>query len=367
MTNSSNKWLHLLKTSLEVAAHGVMITDRSGTVLWVNPEFCRMTGYERDEMVGGDPSVLRSGVQDDAFYRELWSTILSGATWRGEIINRRKDGSLYPERQSIQPVSFHSSEITNFIAIKEDISEKEQLRARLRKTERLETIQKLAAGLAHQINNPLTYIRANLEYLSQHLIEDRVRDAISSEEIQEIFEETIEGTRRIEQILTDLNTLAQDDRTIPVHAIDVTQALELAMHFTFGDEWSRFICAGDAHEIYALANQARLVEIFSHVLENAQEALDPNIDMPDQIRVSTHRRGDDVVVEIADSGRGIPPDAMSMLFEPFYSTKSGAQGLGLGLVICKDIVERLDGAIEVESKPGAGSTFRIIVPAADKH
>ena len=116
----------LLSAAVEAAANGILITDRDGTILWVNAAFTRMTGYTREEAVGKTTKVLRSGEHDDAYYTRMWETILAGETWQGETVNRRKDGSLYYEEQTITPVVDSVGVVTHFIAVKQDISERKQ-------------------------------------------------------------------------------------------------------------------------------------------------------------------------------------------------------------------------------------------------
>jgi len=113
----------LQSTALEAAANGIVITDREGHILWVNPAFTRLTGYDVSEVVGKNPRVLKSGRHDKAFYRDLWDTVLSGQVWRGEMVNKRKDGRLYTEEMTITPVRNAAGEIAQFIAIKQDITE----------------------------------------------------------------------------------------------------------------------------------------------------------------------------------------------------------------------------------------------------
>lgn len=127
--------LALLENSVEATRHGIMITDRQGTIRWVNPAFEEMTGYGRDEVMGENPRILKSGEQDETFYEELWTTITGGEVWDEEIVNRRKDGSLYLERESIVPVRHRSDEITHFVAIKEDITERRKRQEALRRSE----------------------------------------------------------------------------------------------------------------------------------------------------------------------------------------------------------------------------------------
>ena len=129
------EWRHLLQSSVEAAAHGVMITDREGEIVWANPAFSEMTGYGFGEVRGENPRILQSGVHGEAFYEELWETILAGETWEGEIVNRRKDDTLYVERMSVKPVRHRSDEITHYIAVKEDITEHKRRKEALRRSE----------------------------------------------------------------------------------------------------------------------------------------------------------------------------------------------------------------------------------------
>ncbi len=131
----AEKQLILLTTALESAANGIILTDRDGTVLWSNPAFNRMTGYSTEEIIGKNPRFLKSGKQSLEFYKNLWDTIRAGQVWRGELINRRKDGSFYNEEQTITPVFDKSGVITNFISIKQDITEHKQAEEALMKSE----------------------------------------------------------------------------------------------------------------------------------------------------------------------------------------------------------------------------------------
>jgi PAS domain S-box-containing protein len=140
---STDERIRLQSTALEFAANAIVITDREGTITWVNPAFTQLTGYSPQEVIGSNPRLLKSGVQDASFYRNLWETILSGKVWRGEIVNRRKDGNLYTEEMTITPVQASVGKITHFIAIKHDISARKRIERDLRQA-------KEAAEKAHQ-------------------------------------------------------------------------------------------------------------------------------------------------------------------------------------------------------------------------
>ncbi len=116
--------LHLQSTALESAANAIVITDRDGTIVWVNPAFSKLTGYSAEEVLGKTPRILKSGQHDPDFYKDMWRQLLSGSVWQGEIFNRRKDGSLYLEEMTITPVRSDGAEISHFIAIKVDATER---------------------------------------------------------------------------------------------------------------------------------------------------------------------------------------------------------------------------------------------------
>ncbi len=124
--------VRLLRTALEAAANGIVITDRDGYIVWANPAFARLTGYALEEVLGENPRLLKSGRHDEAFYRQMWETILAGRVWHGEVVNRRKDGSLYTEEMTITPVRDEQGEVRHFIAIKQDITARRQAEEELR-------------------------------------------------------------------------------------------------------------------------------------------------------------------------------------------------------------------------------------------
>ncbi len=134
-TRRAEEWRNVLESAVDATDHGIVITDRTGSIVWSNPAFSRMTGWTWPDIRGRNPRVLKSGLQDEAFYQELWSTILAGETWRGELVNRRRDGSLYPEGMSVVPVRHRGDAITHFIAIKKDVSEERAAREALRRSE----------------------------------------------------------------------------------------------------------------------------------------------------------------------------------------------------------------------------------------
>ena len=154
-----------LVTAIEQSAEAVVITNTDGDIEYVNPAFTRITGYSREEVLGQNPRILKSGKQDPEFYQQLWETILKGQTWHGELINRRKDGSLYTEQMNIAPVRDARGEVTHFIATKQDVTERKTLEAQLQQAAKMEAVGRLAGGVAHDFNNLLTVINGYSELL----------------------------------------------------------------------------------------------------------------------------------------------------------------------------------------------------------
>jgi PAS domain S-box-containing protein len=148
--------LRLLSTTVESAANGVAITDRQGQILWINPAFTRLTGYSQDEAVGQNPRLLKSDRHPPEFYRQLWATILRGEPWHGELVNRHKDGSLYDEEMTITPVRAGGAEITHFVAIKQDVTERKQAQAALQRINQ-ELEQRVAARTAEARESEARY------------------------------------------------------------------------------------------------------------------------------------------------------------------------------------------------------------------
>jgi diguanylate cyclase (GGDEF)-like protein/PAS domain S-box-containing protein len=176
----ANQQLRILSVAIDAAASGVVITDKRGVIVWVNPAACRMTGYGVEELVGQPTALLKSGRHPPEFYAQLWKTVLSGVTWQGAIINRRKDGSEYHEEQTIAPVADRAGEVTHFIAIKQDVTARVEAEAALREardelTRRVAEVEALHAQLREQaLRDPLTGL-FNRRYLDETLPRELAR------------------------------------------------------------------------------------------------------------------------------------------------------------------------------------------------
>jgi signal transduction histidine kinase len=237
----------------------------------------------------------------------------------------------------------------------------------------------LAAGVAHEINNPLTYIMANIGFVTERL--NKLKRsltpsppggsagplAVLAEQLEELVTalgEAQEGALRVRKIVRDLKIFAWSDQE-RYGAVDVRAAIEAAATMTAADITARARLVKELHPVPpVMASESRLGQVFLNLITNAVQAIKEGHPAENEIRIST---GTDamgrVVVVVADTGAGIPPEVMRRIFDPFFTTKPLGIGTGLGLYICHGIVRALGGELTVESEPGRGSRFRVALPA----
>jgi signal transduction histidine kinase len=245
-----------------------------------------------------------------------------------------------------------------------DVTERAHTQAKLLQVERLASIGLLAAGVAHEINNPLAYVLLNLERIRSRMarLEGGAETAALLSEIRTAIEMSVEGAGRVQSIVRDLTRFSRpdDDQLLPV---DVHRSLDFAIAMAEPELQSRAKLTCEYEPLPLVrASEARLSQIFLNLIINAAHAL-PEDGGRSEIRVVTRTEpGGQAVIEIHDTGRGMSSAALKRLFEPFYTTKPPGSGTGLGLTICRDIVASLGGQIEVESSEGKGSVFRVVLP-----
>ncbi len=357
---------HLQATALRAAANGIVITDTQGRILWVNDAFCRLTGYSPEEVLSGTPAILTSGQHDSSFYRNMWETIHAGNVWQGEIVNRRKDGRLYTEEMTITPVRDPAGKLTHFIAIKQDISERNNLRRQLLHAQKMESIGRLAGGIAHDFNNLLQAITGFSAILLSEMSETDPRRL----DVMEIDRAAQRAAGLTRQLLTF--SRRQKTELTPILLNDVIRSGEKMLRRLLPENIAIEIRLDDALPPVR-ANAGQIEQILVNLAINSRDA------MPDGGRICisssrTHyapkaippvdgaRAGHFAVLSVEDSGHGMSADVIERMFEPFFTTKESGKGTGLGLPVVYGIVRQHDGFILVTSAPGAGTTIRIHIP-----
>jgi PAS domain S-box-containing protein len=360
--------LRKLFQAIEQSPASVMITDVDGRIEYVNPKFTETTGYAYSEVVGKTPSFLQSGYSSKRDYQDLWQTISAGDVWRGEFHNRRKNGELFWELASIAPVRDAHGKVTHYVAVKEDISERKATEERLRHSQRMETIGQLTGGIAHDFNNLLAIILGNLQLLEEKPDLDAdnrelIDDAIwSAERGAQLTHRLLAFARRqrLNPKLTDINHVVEEmtgllRRTLGEH-IDIREDLS-------GDVWETMIDRGQLESaLLNLVVNARDAMPNGGVLtiSTGTAVLPRDLDSPGEDVAP----GEYVVLAVADTGTGMPPEVMERIFEPFFTTKKFGEGSGLGLSMVYGFVRQSGGHIAVESTVGGGSVFRLYMPRA---
>jgi PAS domain S-box-containing protein len=255
--------------------------------------------------------------------------------------------------------------VSKLAGVIQDITELHVLQSRLAFADRMASVGTLAAGVAHEINNPLAYVSLNVNYAAQEL--RRIAESTSSAELQEpltALTSAQEGCERIRLIVKDLKVFSKPDeeRRGPV---DVRRALDSALSMAAHELRHRARLIRDFQEVpFVDANEARLGQIFLNLLINASQALPEGGPERNEIHVSAFQdRQGRVVAAIRDTGSGIPPEVLPRIFDPFFTTKPTGIGTGLGLSVTHSIIQSLGGTIEVETAVGKGSTFRVVLPA----
>jgi PAS domain S-box-containing protein len=362
---SVNERLTLLVNALERADDGIEITDPDARFVYVNPAFQKITGYSASELIGRTPALLRSPVHDETFYDAIWQRVSSGQVYSGVLVGRRKDGSAFDQELTVWPIFDESGSITHYVGLRRDVTERRRTEQALRVSERMASLGTLAAGVAHEINNPLTYVLINLHYLHDNVAPPRLDSPAKAERLRLAATRALEGAERVSAIVKDLRTLSRpDDRTIKL--VDPRLVLESALRMVGNDIRHHAELVENFRPVPRVrANEARLSQVFLNLLVNAVQALDGASVKPARIMVttSTNERGQ-AVVEVADTGSGIQPEHLHRIFDPFFTTKPVGLGTGIGLSLCHSTVKAMNGEIQVESAPGYGSLFRVVLPPA---
>jgi len=317
----------------------------------------QVVGVSLADFFAGDPGAARNLAAHEAALRG-----------QGTSTDARFGARVYQCR--IHPLRDAAGQITGTIGVALDITERKRMESKLIQAERLASMGTLAAGVAHEINNPLTYVMANIGFVSERLPKLVTGDsapeiAAQLEELTTALAEAQEGAIRVRQIVRDLKILARGDEE-RFGPVDVRGVLESSISMVANQIRMKATLVRELGEVPMVeASESRLGQVFLNLLVNAAQAIPEGDVAKNEIRVRT--RTDDngrAVVTVSDTGAGIPAEVMNRIFDPFFTTKAVGVGTGLGLFICHGIVKALGGEIAVDSVPGQGTAFRVILPAA---
>ncbi|HLM47635.1 MAG TPA: ATP-binding protein, partial [Myxococcaceae bacterium] len=240
----------------------------------------------------------------------------------------------------------------------------QETQAQLRFADRLATVGRLAAGVAHEINNPLAFVLSNLTYLHEELIRDEPLTPHQRREMLSAVADAYEGAGRVRLIAQELKTLSRQDEG-ERSAVDMGAVVHSAVKMASLETRHRAQVVEEYQALpLVMGNPARLGQVFLNLLINAAQAIPPGSPDQHRIRVAGRADAEHVTVEVSDTGKGIPPEMLERIFDPFFTTKPAGEGTGLGLSISHSIITSLGGTIDVESQVGKGTTFRVTLPLA---
>jgi len=359
--------LVIQSTALNAAANAIVISNRSGNIQWINKAFTALTGYSRAEIIGKSPRALKSGKQEPSFYKELWETLLMGKVWNGELINKRKDGSLYNEEMTITPLKNESGAIVRFIAVKNNITDRKRAEEELKKAKKeAEDANKMKseflANMSHEIRTPLNSIVGFSNILKDRLI----GHTLYTEYLDNIMLSSKTLLNLINDIL-DLSKVEAGKMVIDFHPVNLKNIVaEIMSVFQLKASETgvslNFQLSDDIPESL-MTDERYLRQILFNLIGNALKFTHKG--SVDVLISFIQKKGNDQKLDlqfiIKDTGIGIEAKDLTSIFEPFVQAskkdRNRYRGTGLGLSITKRLVELLGGTISVESEIDKGSVF----------
>lgn len=365
-TNSRIDFMALAAAADQVA-DAIIVTSVDGTIQYVNAAFERNSGYNRSEVIGQNLRILESGQYTEQFYREMWDTIRTGRIWSGRFINRRKDGTLFEEEATISPLRDDSNAITNYVAIKRDVSHEAQLEKQLRQAQKMEAIGTLAGGIAHDFNNILTAIIGYVE-LAQW-------DVNENNPVMQKLNKVLTASHRAKDLVRQILTFGRQNELerLPVQiSLAVAEVLKLLQATLPETIEIRRKIGSKAHIV--LADSTQIHQLLLNLTTNAAHAMEASggvLEICTRAFLLNHTNfnefpelipGSYLEITVTDTGHGMNRSTLGRIFDPFFTTKEPTKGSGMGLAVVHGIVKRHKGAIRVHSELHHGSAFQILLP-----
>ncbi|QQS37227.1 MAG: PAS domain S-box protein [Ignavibacteriales bacterium] len=350
--------IKLLFRSIEQSPTSVVITDINGNIEYANPKCLELTGYTREEVTGQNPRILQSGQTPKEIYEQMWQTILNGEEWRGEFLNRKKNGALYWETAVISPVKNDTGEILHFVAVKEDVTERKIMESELLKAkEKAEEMNKLKsaflANMSHELRTPLVGILGGASIINEESNEP---------EIKEFSELILNSAKRLNDTLNsiiDISKIESSQQPVRICELNIAPILkEIISPFIAQAEAKKltFNYSNGIDSAFVFADESLFNKSVNYVINNAIKFTEKG-----HIDLSLEQIDHSFVIKVADTGIGIPDSFRQNIFSPFRQASEGLsrkfEGNGLGLAITKKFVELMNGEIWFESIEGAGTTF----------
>lgn len=320
----------------------VVITDKDGKIKFVNDQFCNVTQFSSNELIGKTHELIRSGCHSPQFYENLWNVIDSGKVWHGEVKNKSKDGEIFWCDLVIVPFLNKTGKVEEHIAIRRNITKGKKYHEENLKNKKMVALGKFSASVVHDLRNPLSIIQMSLENLKELYGTDK-----SHQNIMEKVERSIDRiTHQVDDILNFVR-----ERPVTLNNHLMSEIISESLDTISIPENIKLILPKNNVEVYC--DEKQLGVMFNNLILNGIQA----INYAGTIEISVEENNDGIIIQVTDSGIGILKKNLNSLFEPLFTTKQ--QGTGLGLASVKSIVESHGGIISVTSPP---TIFTITLP-----
>jgi two-component system, cell cycle sensor histidine kinase and response regulator CckA len=367
--------LRLLNSAVLQSREAVLITDAQlalpgPRIVFVNPAFTKMTGYTEQEVIGKTPRILQGPRTEKTVLSRLKQQLERGESFEGEAVNYRKDGTEFDLEWQAAPICDAAGQVTHYLALQRDITARKRFEAQLFQSQKMETVGRLAGGVAHEFNSIMTAIIGQ----SEILIGDLPEGGSLANSACEISRAAARAATLTRQLLAYGRKQFLQPESLDLNKF-ITGMDGVFRHLMGGGVQTQIIAAPDLRPIKADAGQ--IEQVIMNMAINARDAM-PNggnltletasvsFDEESLYRYPELRAGDYVMLAITDTGLGMSPEVKARVFEPFFSTKEVGQGTGLGLSTCYGIIKQSGGHISVYSEIARGSTFKIYLPQAEE-
>ena len=333
------------------------ITNLEGKMIYVNKAFVEASGYSREELLGKNPNIFGSGKHPKRFWQKMWETINSGKVWVGEVENKRKNGKPFFTQLLISPILNTEGKVISFFGIHRDLSEKRMLEKQLIHTQKMESIGTLAAGVAHEVGNPLASISALVQVVLRSTEDEFVKEKLGLVKnqvtrISKIIRDLVDFSRpsNYELQLTDINQIITE-------AVEIVKVGKKSKQINFETYLEEKI-----PNLPLVADQIQ--QVFVNILLNAVDTISEssNTKKNNSIISKSYKTDEHVIITFSDTGMGIAEENIGKVFEPFFTTKKEGKGTGLGLWVSYGIIKSFQGDVKIKSTVGEGTTFIISLP-----
>ena len=362
--NKAEEMKNRLNMVIEQNPSSVVITDTSGNIEYVNPQFERLTGYSREEIVGKNPNILNSGLTDPALFVEMYDAIAKGEVWQGEFINKNRAGELYTENVIIAPIKNNRGEVTNYVALKENITELKKAREQAESADKAK--MEFLSRMSHELRTPLNAIIG----FSKLLMEDKFGNLLPKQ-IEQANRIHVAGNHLMQMIseILDFSRIETGSFSIRLEPVPLADIINECLMLTENMAQENSVVFSVEDSIYAtprlIVDRIRFKQVLVNLMSNA---IKYNV-KDGTVKIASEVHGGSARISVADTGIGIPADKQSELFTPFtrmVAEHSGIEGTGIGMTITKQLLEAMHGTIDFISTEGEGSTFTITLPCEEK-